>query len=350
MFKTNLETSKQYYTHFPERFSSTMMSVANRCELEWYRSYCQWWTGSGAKSIHLEAGSNFASACEAVRKAYYNLGLNRLEAVDCGVEVLENSPNVDDPYKNNTRLIQALRLYFKTFPLYDDFTPVKLKDGTYAIEYKFELKLPVLHPTTGKRLIYTGKLDGIYYTKFGDTVYDFYVVDEKTCSSVKRLKGTKDVDYLAEADMYSTDQQMLGYIYCCRELGRQWGLEQVSRLNTAKIRRIPLTKDGDTPYELEIKYSEELIAAWYKQLVAKIVRLKSYYMEHEDVGGLATDFFLPNFDKACLSFNSRCGFTFACSTTNDNAALGAVMQQRVKTSSLDISLKDYLRLNNLLEE
>jgi len=118
---------------FPINFSNSMMQDVWKCELLFFRKYCQKLVNANSKSSDLIAGGHFASGCEIVRKSYFNCGMSIDDAIAEGYNYILDAEDTGDNVKSNERLALTLQKYFKRFPLDSELTPVRLANGEHAI-------------------------------------------------------------------------------------------------------------------------------------------------------------------------------------------------------------------------
>ncbi len=206
----------------------------------------------------------------------------------------------------------------------------------------FDFELGIEHPDIpGTSIRYKGLLDGLYEkTHLGKRV-GTYVVDEKTCSSVFRVSGTQIVDVAKEEDKYKTEGQMIGYHWAARQLG----LKPVGTL----IYKIPLTKDFEPSFCLEIPINDYLVAIWSATLCNKIEELKDKYLFYKNSEHLPHYSFYPALtDSACVSYGRRCSFTDGCRYEGEDV-MAMTHEQRVwdSTSKRDYTLKEYKQLKGI---
>ncbi len=329
-------------TLFPVAFSHSMMQTVWSCEMKFFRQHVQRLTNGHARSSDLIAGGHFAKACEIVRKSFYNDKLSIDEAIELGYNSIIDGQDTGDYIKSNRRIAICLKKHFKTFPLDNNLTPVKLANGEHAIEYSFDIELGIEHPDIpGTSIRYKGLLDGLYEkTHLGKRV-GTYVVDEKTCSSVFRISGTKLVDIPKEEDRYKTDEQFISYHWAARQLG----IKPVGTL----VYKIPLTADFEPSFCLEIPITDFLIEIWSATLYNKIEELKDKYLYYKNQEHLPHYSFYPALtDSACVSYGRRCSFTDGCRYKGEDV-MAMTHEQRVwdSASKRDYTLKEYKQLKGI---
>jgi hypothetical protein len=317
-----------------------MMQDLWKCELYWFRKHCQKLSTKEAKNPDLIAGGHIAKACEIVRKSYYNSKLSVDSAIEEGCNYIINASDTGDYTKSNERLALCLQKYFERFPLDDNLIPVKLANGEHAIEYEFAFDLGIEHPDIpGQNLVYKGKLDGLFERVHLGRRVSTHVVDEKSTSSVYRLEGTKLIDLVKEENLYRTEGQFIGYHWAARQLGVQ--------TNSSLIYKIPILKEFEHAFQLEVPITDFLVEIWSTTLVNKIEELKEKYLYHKKSGLIPHVAFYPALtNSACNSYGRYCMFSEGCKgdrAGNGEAILKMQYQQTVWDSEKkkSISLKDY---------
>ncbi len=173
-------------THFfPLVWDSTQLAEARSCEIRAFRRYIQHF--NAPESIDLIAGGAFAHGIHKGRNAFYVDGNpNYIEVgIDSLVEEYGDFYDPWKPAKSVGRMALALESYFNQYDLrFDDVQPLKLEDGSFAVEYSLLSPIldmqgnPILHPTLGLPLLFSGRLDMLASYAGG-----IYIVDEKTTGS-----------------------------------------------------------------------------------------------------------------------------------------------------------------------
>ena len=300
-------------TLFPQIISNTDLSLISQCQFKWFRTRVQHLKKNvSSYNADLEAGGAYAYATQRVREAFYDKGKSAEEALEIGkfflkerMEKEANGYDIDSELKNPQRMCTALEAYFKKWPLEEEeFIPLQRIDGTYAIEQSLTAQLSVIHPETGKPLIFKGKLDN--FPKRNDRIY---IMDEKT---------TKNIRY-NEAQLRQASGQFLGYAW----LAKQHGIE----VTDTRVRLIAIQ-------QREIKLEEFIIPAtpfavnrWYNSTVNKLTVLSNKYKAYLDTAKSAnsfvdeTLFFDPDYEIGCTSYNKPCQFIESCTLETDNEAL-----------------------------
>jgi hypothetical protein len=330
-------------TLFPITFSHSMMQDVWGCELKFFRKHIQRLVRGEIRDSNLIAGGHFAKACEIVRKSYYNDNNSIDFSIQMGYDSILESEDTGDYTKSNERIALSLRKYFQKYPLDDNLTPVKLSNGEHAIEYSFEFDLGIEHPDIpGTNLAYKGKLDGLYErTHHGKRVH-VYVVDEKTTGNVYRLQGTKLIDVVKEENQYKTEGQFIGYHWAARQLG--------VKTHSSLIYKIPIMKEFEPAYCLDIPITEFMIDIWSSTMLNKIEELKDKYLYYKNEDNLPHySFYAPMTNSACNSWGRNCNFAQGCRSKEGEEILRSEFQQRIydSASKQDYSIREYKQLKGI---
>lgn len=309
---------------FPVNFSSSMIDDTYKCEMSFFRQYCQRLTlGNEHRSSDLIAGGHFAKGCEIVRKSYYSKGLSIDDSIELGYNHILEAEDTGCDIKSNVRLALTLRRHFIRHPLDSDLTPIKLSNGEYAIEYGFTIDLGIPHPEIeGQNICYKGKLDGLYEQTFRGNRIRTIVVDEKTSKSVYYLKGTKIVDLVKEEELYRTSHQFVSYHWAARLLG--------VKPETTIVYKVPILKEHAPSFALEVPINDFMIEMWYTALVRKIKELIFKYLELKHGKEYAYHYFTPALNQyTCNSFGKPCFFTAGCRSSDGEQILKSMYKQMI---------------------
>jgi hypothetical protein len=320
-------------TLFPLVLSNTDLSSWSSCQLKWYRERCQSWRKPSFNN-DLAAGGSFAKGLETVRKAYYNDKLSAVEAIDLGYytvieslhEEMAKSNASTETLKSPERMGLALKEYFRYFPLdNEEVIPAQLEDGTYAIEHKFTVELPILHPELGVPLIFKGKLDML-----AQSMGRIYIEDEKTTKAIKSN----------EADLLATAGQFIGYAW----LAREKGIITVG----AKVRKIAIQIKEIKCEEIEIPITDYMINLWYESMLSKVTEMVEKYKSTME-GNNFKSHFVPDFQHGCTSFFRPCSFQDGCKSKYGENFISSNYQQLVwdSESRKEIPLTEYRTLLGL---
>lgn len=287
---------------FPTHFSQSVLSDVNRCEVYFFRRWCQKFVGG--KNSDLIAGGLFASACEITRKAFYHDEKDIDEAIELGYNSILTGIDTGDQLKSNDRMAFLFKKYFQKYPLDRSWTPILLSDGSYSIEYEFEFDLGIPHPDFPDRNIhYSGKLDLLGEKRLAGGRVINAILDEKTTKSVKRVEGTKLIDLAKEEESYKASGQVIDYGWACKQIGIE--------VERAFIRRIPVATNYEPAFELEIEITSFMIENRSKSMMNKIAELAERYKYYKKNGDLFSAF-NPNYDISCNAFNRSCGYKVGC--------------------------------------
>jgi hypothetical protein len=325
-----------FQTLFPINFSPSNLSDLDRCEFLFFRKYIQRLVGI-SKNADLEAGADFAKACEMVRKNYYVEGFSHEDAIESAKEYLIKAPTIKHPTKTNENLAYILEKYFLKFRLDGiDFVPVTLSNGDIAVEYKFEFDLGIPHPDIeDQNICLVGKFDmlGKKVIAGGDYVYG--IIDEKTTGAISRLPGTKYVDIAKEEERVSLDGQMICYHWAARQLG----------IDSSKsfIRKIPILKTFEPPFELEINISEFMVKNWSTKVINKIYELREKYLFFKKNTIHPANVFYQAYGMACNDWHKHCEFSAGCYDDKYEAVLEKMFNQMVwdKDKEASIPLSEF---------
>lgn len=349
-------------TLFPLTFSSSMLEDLWGCPLNWFRKYCQKLSvgGNGFGNSDLIAGGLMASALEITRKAFYNDKLPHQEAIELGrISILEGQ-NTGHGIKTNEKLADVFVAYFRRFPMNSGLQPVELVDGKHGIEYKFELDLGIPHPELARNLIFTGKLDFLG-EKYLEGKLQRFVVDDKTCSSVSVIAGTREPDLEREKEEYHLRGQLMGYVWAVGLLEKQLNIDIGCK--GAMIRRIPIMKDITPAFEIPIQITKFMVQSWEQATMNRIGEMRERYLAFKDNGSKdIRQFFPPVYNTSCTKwtkqtgfkmgiahdFNYTCPFAIGCLIKDGDEMLLANSLQEVGYPEVPlergrVSLKQYLK-------
>lgn len=336
---------------FPEIFSDSMIGTVYECPLRWFRMNCQKFANYEERSGHLIAGTAFAKACELARIAYYNEKKSMDDAIEVGYNYIMEAEDTTIEDKSNIVVAKRFKKYLEQFPMEDDYRICSLADGTHAIEYVFQLDLPIIHPETGNFIKYKGKLDLILETRLPGGRIKRVLADEKTTGRLARIAGTKSEDYpygqvdiVKEENNYKLSPQLISYSWGCRELGIP--------LDEAWINKVPISKDYEPAVRLEITISDFLIDTWYAATVKKISELAAKYKVWKEEQCRPKEYFDPSFNHDCVFFGRLCPFDIGCRNEDGEELLKGMYPQLVydREEKETVQLKDYLIKRGLLNE
>jgi len=311
---------------FPLTISNSSLSTFWSCELKGFRASIQHLKGVNSNP-DLLAGGAFAKACEIARKSFYNEGTSQEEAIARGMDYILTSPDTGHAIKTNERVAYAFQKYITEFPFNSEFKPCTLPDGSHAIEYKFEIDTGIPHPDLPDRnILFTGVLDGLYEQVINGKVTNRYVLDEKTTARVSRISGTKSVDLEKEADIFRASGQLIGYAFAAENLG--------INITSGLIRRVPILKNHEPAYELEIPITKFMREQWAVSTFEKIRELVAKYEYYKGnilnvKGANPHSVFYPTYGGGCNAYNRLCPFIEGCLTKDGESLLAATYKQEV---------------------
>jgi hypothetical protein len=228
--------------------------------------------------------------------------------------------------KSPERMGLALKEYFRYFPLdNEEVIPAQLEDGTHAIEHKFTVELPILHPELGVPLIFKGKLDML-----AQSMGRIYIEDEKTTKAIKSN----------EADLLATAGQFIGYAW----LAREKGIITVG----AKVRKIAIQVKEIKCEEIEIPITDYMINLWYESMLSKVTEMVEKYKATMEDNSFKSHF-VPDFQHGCTSFFRPCSFQDGCKSKYGENFISSNYQQLVwdSESRKEIPLTEYRTLLGL---
>lgn len=266
------------------RYHSSSMETYERCQRKFYLQ-SQIPRADGSASFHLVAGSAFAKALEAARKAFYVDGADAGECHMLARETMLEAWGQDkmlhaDTPKNLPTMLKALDKYLKHFPFtQDEYLPAMLADwsGIYspAIEHKMRATLPNGEP-------YDGTPDMI--CEYGGLLW---CLDDKTTGG--RLDDQWRQSWLRRG-------QFLGYAWLAKE---QYGIDVAGTI----VRGVSVSRSAISVAETFVPTPQHLIDEWLSSTVARIEEQKRK-KEYAD--------YLPSMGVSCNAYNSPCEFLDKC--------------------------------------
>lgn len=286
---------------FPATLDSTMIKTFRSCPKKFFYEYlCHW--KSKSPSVHLHAGSAFASALEVTRRSFYENGLPSDEALEQGVKTLIQEYGTfecpPDESKTLDRMIGALDFYFQNWALETDpVKPWQWSPGKFAIEFTFASPLPFLNPETGEPVIYTGRSDFI-----GEMSGALYIVDDKT---TKQLGAS----WMHAWDLRS---QFTGYT---------WAARNVSNIPVqgVMVRGVSILKTKYDKAEVITYRPQWQVDRWLEQVQRDLTRMQVMW---------ESGYFDYALDDACDSYGG-CPFRRVCLSPEPEAWLAADFEKRV---------------------
>ncbi len=328
-------------TFFPLSFSVSSMKSLHKCAMLTFREQIQH-LSAYSKNPDLIAGGHVAKACELARVAYFTEGKDEDECIELAQEYILDAEDTGDTVKTNEATAFALGQYFRKFRLSEALPPCSLSDGTHAVEYKFELDTGIEHPEIkGRNIVFSGRLDYLCEKIIGNVVTR-HGLDEKTCKSVYRVQGSKTIDYAKEADRYRLDSQILSYCFAARALGVP--------LTSFFIRRIPIMKDFEPAFELELQVNDFMLDLWWKGTRELIMDYKEKYLLYKSGLYNEGEVFIPKYQEhACLSYGKTCRYLDGCFSKDGVGFLTERFSQRIwdRDKREEVDLLTYLKENNI---
>jgi hypothetical protein len=192
---------------FPDYIDNTTREAAAICMMKAKRSFIDE-IAPEAKSVHLHAGAAMAKGLEIARRAYFEQGLSIEQSITAGVDALIEAYGDFQPppasYKTADNMANALRYYFKVFPLgMDGIDPILLPSGKRALECRFKVPIPdLVHPDHGGPIYYVGRPDMI--PSYNGMIA---IEDDKTASSLGE----------SWRKQWDLDSQSTGYVWAMQE-------------------------------------------------------------------------------------------------------------------------------------
>lgn len=298
---------------FPMALDSTMLRDFRNCPKKFQYSHLEHWKLKGEK-IDLTAGHAFASGIEAVRRAFFDTGISRDDSLIAGAKALildygaAECP-AENP-KSLSNMLGALSEYFTVHGLETDhLRPLRLPDGTHAVEFTFALPVPgeIPHPETGDPILYSGRCDML--ADYNDMVF---ICDEKT---TKQLGPTWP-------NQWTLRSQITSYVWAARAYGHDCA--------GAIIRGIAIRKYDYGHAEVILYRPQWQIDRWLAQTERDIKRMIRSWEE---------GYFDYNLDDSCSQYGG-CQFLGVCSSNTPETWLEAGFEKRVWNPLRHIEVKE----------
>jgi len=242
---------------FPETVDNTMRSNYRKCPRSFFQEFllCR---VMGADNIHLHAGRAYAEGLDVFRKSYFTKDTedykNYEKALDKGIyaiiksygydEQRESHPDWEKSPKSCDRLIGAFLSYWDKYHPKAAVGKMYYRDGVPMSEYGGTLELDVLHPVTGKPLMYSFRFD---YTE--DRQGLIFLGDDKTTSSL-------GASWARQWDLRS---QFMGYTYAAKRI---LGIPAVGVI----ARGTSILKNSYDHMEVPVRFPPHLLDIWWKQV------------------------------------------------------------------------------------
>jgi hypothetical protein len=288
-----------------------MLMELDSCEMSFFRKYLQHLNEE--ESTDLIAGGAFAAGLEAARKAFFDEGLSEFDAVLIGTSALEEHYGEHIPWATNIktkeRMKAALINYFMEYPLgIDELIPLKLQDGTHAIEYSFIHELPFEHPDIpGMPIMITGRADML-----ASYLGRIWVSDEKTTGQAFTKNWPKQWEARGQ---FTT--------YC-------WGLKK-NKIDVygALVRGVWIGKDSFKFQQLPTSRNNFMIAIWEQQMLEKLKNILEKYKRWKDSGKHPLEIFHGAWNDNCFKYFKPCPFQELCRDKNSEQYLESQYTQNI---------------------
>lgn len=332
-------------TLFPHRLSTTQdFEKYNQCPYLWFLQRCCYFT-KYAYNIDLEFGSEFASAIEKVRVAFYKDGKSVEEALAIGLLHIRDNfsvsfaeSNIADTLKTPEKMSEVLRAYFNEYPLDSTaIVPFELADGSISVEQTFDIELPFNHPETGKPLVMSVKPDMIGMDSHGK----FVLVDEKTS------KQTGMNNYTQTVDCYRTKNQFVQYVFGINHNKEKFGDLNVTHM---VIRRVVVTakamKDMNVVEEYEFNIDLWFQQEWWNNILHLVREMIESYLHRKALDRIPDRPEIEAYRKIafrksygnCEQFFKPCKFTNHCTSKEGQDLQSQGFEQKVYNKETDSSI------------
>jgi hypothetical protein len=329
---------------FPLRITTTtILELYNQCPYKLQTLVIEGWTKS-IYNNHLLFGSEFASALETTRKAYYYDCLPAKQSIDLGLQQILNTFAVtfepsgfNNDIKTPSRMQEVFTRYFEEYPLDNDITPYVLPTGDLSVECSFVVELPYLHPELGVPILLSIKPDMLGI----DSRDILNLVDEKTASQ----SGMNDM--IKSTSMYRSRIQFMLYTSVINQHPEHFGTVKVTQ---TKVRRVVMTKSklmdktGSIPKNSQVveEYSFEVDRwlqgeVWEETLLIVEEMLESYTKYKQGVKHA-----FRRRRGNCEKFFSPCELTMYCTSgaAQDLERNGYVQMWRDKDTGESMPMRD----------
>lgn len=304
--------------HFPLSIDSTMLNSFFRCE-KYFEYKHLWHLGKiyEDESTDLVAGRAFADAIDVTKKAFWEGNMTCTEAIEKGYEAAAESYGDHNPppakaNKSLDSVLAALDVYFTEWrPDTDPCVPLALPDGTRAIEWHFEIPLPIMHPEYGIPLVYCGTLDSLV-----SWMGTAWVMDEKTAG--RKASNVQD--------LFSLRGQFIGYKWAAEKLGQQ--------ISGALVRYVVMTKTPDVQ-EVPINIEDAQVKKWEASMLLAVQRMVDIYNEAPA---------MRSYGEGCVAYFRKCHLAAGCQEPHGDELLNSDFDQVIWLPSKRerVPLPDYL--------
>ena len=281
------------------------------CEMLFFRQYLQHLQGDD--STDLVAGAAFAAGLEAARKAYFDEGMSEFDSVELGQLAIKERYGDHIPWatslKTCSTMQDALINYFMEYPLgIDELVPLKLEDGTHAIEYSFIHELPFEHPDIpGMPIMIAGRADML-----ASYLGRIWVSDEKTTGQA----FTKNW-----ASQWETRGQFS--TYC-------WGLRKNNiDVYGGLIRGVWIGKTGFKFQQTPTSRNNFMVHIWEKQMLEKVDSVLKKYKAWKESTQHPLEFFHGAWGDSCFKYFKPCAYQQLCRDKNSEQFLESQYTQHI---------------------
>jgi hypothetical protein len=289
----------------PLYIDSSMLSLWRACRRKHYWSTLRGLYPTG-KSVHLVAGAALAAGLESARRFVFASpdpqSVSHSQILEACYPAFHSEWGDYDPPTDNPRnaktfsnTFSALANYLDEYhPGRDAIQPVIRTDGSPAVEYRFAIPLPILHPC-GDPFLFVGRFDLLGYYSFANATTPV-ICDEKTAQSFT-------FDWAEKWDLRG---QFIGYLWALRQQG--------IAISHAVARGIAIQK---TQYDIRtafIMYPDFMFSLWEQQLLRDVRAIKEAFLNssYELYPTDRKSHYAMDFADACDSYGG-CAFRTLCS-------------------------------------
>lgn len=241
-------------------------------------------------------GGCLAAGVEAARRAYYVQGLSGADAVGEAIVTAQEAWHKEAPVvpvrsrKTLANLTNAILAYFAKWPLPPEPTALCLTPIEDGIENCYTKDLGLVHPVTGKPLMYAAKMDMVARDQYGNYV----AVDEKTT-------GNFSDSWYAQWDI---DPQMTGYIWMLQDF-------QLTNMPHAVIRGIEIGS-AISCISVPVFRTEHQVKVWLHQTRMDVVRMLELWWDSG--AGELVDEWPRTLGANCVQYGRPCEFMKLCNS------------------------------------
>lgn len=285
---------------FPIAIDNSMRKELVKCETAAKYRYEMGLRKNEESRVDLVAGKAFAAGMEAMRLAFYKVGVSSQDALQAGVKALYAAYGdfIPPPKSNKTadRMAGALAFYAEQCPLDKErLVPLRLDADTFGVEVSFNYPGPfegMHHPVTGEQLTFCGRFDMLAYDRHDGGVW---VVDEKTTSQM----GEKWVN------QWPLDSQISGYCWGAQTMLKERGFDAV--VKGAIINGIAIRLRDYEHIRLNSYRQQWELDRWYEQMRRDVKRWRDSFVNDNHNQAL---------DHACAMYNNPCEYVPLCQSLN----------------------------------